>query len=1390
MSSNTIEIRGTVRSFALSKRERSKSPRGRKKRLYCVVVMINKKAEEIEIKRASQFVNLFQTDKVKSDNPKWDYNFFFDLDEKQAPDSVIQFEIMSEDEYNDLDILGVAEVSVTEVASKDSRKTKEENYKVKNEDGKPVGKVLLSILKTSTSGSKIEVKGLLADPKELRISKEIPPEQLEKLSDKEKQRQSTILEIINGERTYVRDINILIHIFQRKFVCVVKRKEEYLGIFSNISTISKIHNELLEALEELRAKSKENHGIITGGVGEIFLLRAPLWKHYAPYCSNHVDMGSKLDELFASYPELITVVEECAACPECRGNELDSFLFTPIQRMVKYPLLLQKLISFTDETTEDYTKLVQATKTIKEAIEQVNTFAINAERITKMNEIVQELEPEEGFSIFESGRYLIQEIEDISKIGEKSNVNLTLFNDCLMVTKATKNRKKAILYVLRLKSLKIYMNYEAASRTKYVTNQSQQMLWIVSDADNMMYSTKSKKKLNPEFIFIFPSKVSRDSWINALKKLGVEEMSKNLNGKDNTSNPKRVSLDEGPKDDHWGLRKKRSRSGSIVQSRHLVQSFTRVASRNKKVGSSDDSILPEDKRKKLEDKETLDKEEKKKRVELEYDAELSDMSDEEKEFTNLIASKFAEVNQNIEDISLELIKRMARLEKKIDVLNDNVIKLSRQINHDSSDSTTSIDFRKESAKLKKRKDRRRNRLKLYKKEDRKGRKRRTDEEHKTPRSAREPRSKTEPSTTPRGSHVKWFGMSITEVRDLEHKLKLELGEGAGTATYKPPPLPRETLVNQKRFSISHPHLKTTIFLDEDERAHDSCSEDEAAAAKTTNLLEDALPKDDDSGKNVKIVIQEPEEKEIEKSEEKVQNEETEQEKRKIGDKRKSKSPEPTNKRKSDQQKGTEITEDKITELKERRKSTDKTKSRNSEQITKKIDQQKVEDKVTELMKERRKSNDKRKSKNSEQLKRKSDPTTKGVERPKESELGKEEKSSEIKEGKKSPNKRKSKNCEQHKSVDQSLAGPEAGKAERTVSTSGGKDKLQQEFLEIKPEDKESKTANKEIVDGKLAVNEKEQTNEPTVDKQIQSRRFYGKKAESSGRHRTKKRVATLGKETTGSKSETEMFEDEGKIRRERRKSRADKEKYAIHSTKEEKEATVEPTIVEQIEQFREKKEKESDKLLKILESSSGSHKTRLQVPEDEVFESSSGSLRTRRDYDSMQTSNDEESDEEIELIKRELMKLREQEKTVEKMIEEIENKEKYKSGRFATRLDSDSYTYSSSYSDSDDSYTDSESYSDFEEDSGNELETDKSKFISALAHSNRQRRDSQTEEFKNKIALSVAQPKRPKRDSQAFYDLIGKGARKMINQHNMETDSNNTTTSNQPDDSPEQLTNN
>ena len=145
-------------------------------------------------------------------------------------------------------------------------------------------------------------------------------------------------ELVNTEKDYIRDLEIVVNLFLQK---IRKNKllnhYEIVSLFSNIEELIPVNKKLLGDLLNLDT---------CRGVGELFQQHAAKFSAYALYCSNQPNIHELLIQYKHDYPEFNDFLKQNLKKPECRKQDLESFLIMPLQRLCKYPLLLKELVSY------------------------------------------------------------------------------------------------------------------------------------------------------------------------------------------------------------------------------------------------------------------------------------------------------------------------------------------------------------------------------------------------------------------------------------------------------------------------------------------------------------------------------------------------------------------------------------------------------------------------------------------------------------------------------------------------------------------------------------------------------------------------------------------------------------------------------------------------------------------------------------------------------------------------------------------------------------------------------------------------------------------------------------------------------------------------------------
>ncbi|XP_004481506.3 LOW QUALITY PROTEIN: pleckstrin homology domain-containing family G member 2 [Dasypus novemcinctus] len=142
-------------------------------------------------------------------------------------------------------------------------------------------------------------------------------------------------EIVETERAYVRDLRSIVEDYLGPLLdgrALGLTTEQVGTLFANVEDIYEFSSELLEDLEGSSS---------AGGIAECFVQRSEDFDIYTLYCMNYPSSLALLRELSLSPPAALWLQERQAQLHH--SLPLQSFLLKPVQRILKYHLLLQEL---------------------------------------------------------------------------------------------------------------------------------------------------------------------------------------------------------------------------------------------------------------------------------------------------------------------------------------------------------------------------------------------------------------------------------------------------------------------------------------------------------------------------------------------------------------------------------------------------------------------------------------------------------------------------------------------------------------------------------------------------------------------------------------------------------------------------------------------------------------------------------------------------------------------------------------------------------------------------------------------------------------------------------------------------------------------------------------
>ncbi|XP_059542277.1 rho guanine nucleotide exchange factor TIAM1 isoform X3 [Myotis daubentonii] len=204
------------------------------------------------------------------------------------------------------------------------------------------------------------------------------PATTRQLTDADKLRK-VICELLETERTYVKDLSCLMERYLQPLQKETLLTQDELDVlFGNLTEMVEFQVEFLKTLEDgvrlvpdlEKLERVDQFKKVLFSLGGSFLYYADRFKLYSAFCASHtkvpkVLVKARTDAAFKAFLDAQNPRQQHSAT-------LESYLIKPIQRVLKYPLLLRELFALTHVDSEEHYHLDVAIKTMNKVASHIN----------------------------------------------------------------------------------------------------------------------------------------------------------------------------------------------------------------------------------------------------------------------------------------------------------------------------------------------------------------------------------------------------------------------------------------------------------------------------------------------------------------------------------------------------------------------------------------------------------------------------------------------------------------------------------------------------------------------------------------------------------------------------------------------------------------------------------------------------------------------------------------------------------------------------------------------------------------------------------------------------------------------------------------------------------
>ncbi|XP_036450083.1 pleckstrin homology domain-containing family G member 3 isoform X3 [Colossoma macropomum] len=235
-----------------------------------------------------------------------------------------------------------------------------------------------------------------------------------------------VMEIIETERMYVRDLcsiveDYLAYIIDARDLPI--KPEQVSSLFGNIEVIYEFNSELLQCLEMCHSDPV--------AIACCFVDKSQYFNIYTQYCTNYPNSVATLTECMRN-KALAKFFRDRQASLE-RSLPLGAYLLKPVQRILKYHLLLQEIAKHFDPEEDGYDVVEEAIDTMTGVAWYINDMKRKHEHAVRLQEIQSLLINWKGPDLTTYGELVLEGTFHVHRA--KNERTLFLFDKMLLITK-------------------------------------------------------------------------------------------------------------------------------------------------------------------------------------------------------------------------------------------------------------------------------------------------------------------------------------------------------------------------------------------------------------------------------------------------------------------------------------------------------------------------------------------------------------------------------------------------------------------------------------------------------------------------------------------------------------------------------------------------------------------------------------------------------------------------------------------------------------------------------------------------------------------------------------------------------------------------------------------
>ncbi|KAM8761173.1 rho guanine nucleotide exchange factor 28-like isoform 2-T2 [Acanthopagrus schlegelii] len=215
-------------------------------------------------------------------------------------------------------------------------------------------------------------------------------------------RQDVIYELMQTELHHIQTLTVMSEVFRRGMLEELQLNWDSVArIFPCLDPLLLFHRNLFGALQERRqaaAQPENPRNYLIHQIGDVLLQQfsdenaEKMKQVYGEFCSHHTEAVNVFKELQQQNKKLQNFVKQQSNNSLVRRRGVPEFILLVTQRITKYPVLLERILQYTQEGSQERSDLSSALAQIRDIITAVDLTVSKYEKCQELQEVLARLE--------------------------------------------------------------------------------------------------------------------------------------------------------------------------------------------------------------------------------------------------------------------------------------------------------------------------------------------------------------------------------------------------------------------------------------------------------------------------------------------------------------------------------------------------------------------------------------------------------------------------------------------------------------------------------------------------------------------------------------------------------------------------------------------------------------------------------------------------------------------------------------------------------------------------------------------------------------------------------------------------------------------------------------